>query len=87
MHKDPIEFLSPWFHKEKLIAKYMDNILPVGGSNMWQKIDFIKPLPPLVRRMPGRPKVNRRKHASESQDSNYPTQRAKIPRTVRCGKC
>nr|KAJ0219824.1 hypothetical protein LSAT_V11C200062670 [Lactuca sativa] len=80
LHRDPLKFLSPWFHKDKLIATYMDNIL-------LQRTDFVKTLPPLVRRMPGRPKVNRRKHASESQDSKYPTQREKIPRTVGCGKC
>ncbi|CAH1450697.1 unnamed protein product [Lactuca virosa] len=57
VHKDPIYFKSSWFHKDKLIATYMENILLVGGSKMWQRTDFIKPLPPLVRRMLGRPKV------------------------------
>lgn len=66
MHKNLIEFISPWFRKDKLIPTYMENALLVGGSNMWQRTNFIKPLPPLVRRMPGRPKVYRRKHASES---------------------
>ncbi|CAH1423663.1 unnamed protein product [Lactuca virosa] len=37
--------------------------------------------------MPGRPKTKRRRHASECQDSKFPTQKAKVSRTVRCGKC
>ncbi|CAI9303471.1 unnamed protein product [Lactuca saligna] len=60
--------------------------VPVGGSNLWLMNKLIKSLPPLVRRMPGRPKVNRVKHASESEDAKYPFQRLKVTRTVRCGK-
>ncbi|KAL4583189.1 hypothetical protein LXL04_007755 [Taraxacum kok-saghyz] len=69
------------------IPFYTDNILPVNGSNMWPRTEFIKPLPPLVRRMPGRPKVKRRKHATEAEDAKYPTQRVKQSRTVRCRNC
>ncbi|CAH1429240.1 unnamed protein product [Lactuca virosa] len=87
VHKDPSQFLYSWFHKDKYVATYSQNIQPVGGSNLWPMTEFIKPLPPPVRRMPGRPKVNRVKHASESQDAKYPSQRLKVTRTVRCGKC
>ncbi|CAI9298785.1 unnamed protein product [Lactuca saligna] len=87
VHKDPSEFISSWFHKDKYVATYIQNIQPVGGSNLWPVTEFIKPLPPLVRRMPGRPKVNRVKHASELEDAKYPSQRLKVTRTVRCGKC
>lgn len=73
VHKDPIYFNSSRFHKDKLTATYMENIFLVGGCNMWQRTDFIKPLPPFLRRMLGRPKVTRRKHALESQDTKYPT--------------
>ncbi|CAH1412026.1 unnamed protein product [Lactuca virosa] len=34
--------------------------------------------------MPGRPKLKRVKHAFESQDAKYPSQRLKVPKTVRC---
>nr|KAJ0194361.1 hypothetical protein LSAT_V11C800425480 [Lactuca sativa] len=87
VHKDTSEFISSWFHKDKYVAAYSHNIQPVGGRNLWPMTEFIKPLPPLVRRMPGRPKVNRVKHASESEDAKYPSQRLKVTRIVRCGKC
>nr|KAJ0224819.1 hypothetical protein LSAT_V11C100007810 [Lactuca sativa] len=78
IHKDSIQFLSSWFHKDKYVATYMQNIQPIGGSNCGQG---------LIRRMHGRPKIKRVKHASESQDVKYPSQRLKVPRTIRCGKC
>ncbi|KAL4583176.1 hypothetical protein LXL04_007742 [Taraxacum kok-saghyz] len=87
IHKDAVNFIDSWYHKKNYIAVYTDNILPVNGSNMWPRTEFIKPLPPLVRRMPGRPKVKRRKHATEAEDAKYPTQRVKQSRTVRCGNC
>nr|KAJ0184526.1 hypothetical protein LSAT_V11C900497540 [Lactuca sativa] len=87
VYKDPSEFISSWFHKDKYVATYSQNIQPVGGSNLWPVTEFIKPLPLLVRRMPGRPKVNRVNHASESEDAKYPSQRLKVTRTVRYGKC
>nr|KAJ0189114.1 hypothetical protein LSAT_V11C800449330 [Lactuca sativa] len=50
---------------------------------MWPRIEFIKPLPPPARRMPGIPKLKRVKHVSESQDAKYPSQRLMVPRTMR----
>ncbi|CAH1427977.1 unnamed protein product [Lactuca virosa] len=85
-HKDPSQFLSSWFHKDKYVATYSQNIQPVGRRNLWPTTGFIKPLLPPVRRMPGRPKVKTVKHAFDSQDAKYPSQRLKVPRTVRCGK-
>ncbi|KAL4583184.1 hypothetical protein LXL04_007750 [Taraxacum kok-saghyz] len=80
--------------KMNLFGKNMRlwTVVPSGGdvfetSNMWPRTEFIKPLPPLVRRMPGRPKVKRRKHATEAEDAKYLTQRVKQSRTVRCGNC
>nr|KAJ0201112.1 hypothetical protein LSAT_V11C600322240 [Lactuca sativa] len=75
IHKDPIQFFSSWFHKDKYVATHMENILPVRGSNMLPRIEFTNPLPHLVRRVPGRPKIKRVKHASKSQDAKYLSQR------------
>lgn len=86
-HMNPTDFLSIWFQKEKFMAAYTTNISPVNGSNLWAPTDYIKPLPPLTRRMPGRPKTKRRRHVSEVNDSKFPTVRARVCRTVRCSKC
>jgi len=44
---------------------YKGNIRPLNGSSMWAKTPYTKPLPPLARRMPGRPKTKRRRHVTE----------------------
>ncbi|CAH1433752.1 unnamed protein product [Lactuca virosa] len=54
---------------------------------MWPHTEYLKPLLPLVRRIQGRPKTKRIRHASKTQDCKYLTQKAKIRRTIRCGKC
>nr|KAJ0225672.1 hypothetical protein LSAT_V11C100001570 [Lactuca sativa] len=82
IHKDPNQFLSSWFHKDKYVATYSQNIQPIGGSNLWSRTKFIKPLPPPVRRMHGGPKLKRVKHTLESQDVKYPSQRLNVPRTM-----
>nr|KAJ0209517.1 hypothetical protein LSAT_V11C400185950 [Lactuca sativa] len=86
-HRDPTDFISFWFHKDKFIETYRDTMLPINGSNMWPYTEYLKPLPPLLRRMSGRPKTKRRRHASECQDSKFPTQKSKVSSIVRCGKC
>ena len=53
----------------------------MNGSNLWPATNFIPPLPPLKRRMPGRPTVKRRRDASERSASHT------IPRTGRKVTC
>nr|KAJ0198380.1 hypothetical protein LSAT_V11C700368120 [Lactuca sativa] len=40
----------------------------MNGSNLWLTTPYEKPLPPMSRRMPGRPTVNRKQHAREKGD-------------------
>ncbi|KAL4586684.1 hypothetical protein LXL04_011326 [Taraxacum kok-saghyz] len=45
-----------------------ENILPVNGSILWHETNYTKPLPPIARRVPGRPTIKRKRHVSEHQD-------------------
>lgn len=74
-HQHPDEYISDWFSKNKFVETYKGNIRPLNGSSMWAKTPYTKPLPPMARRMPGRPKTKRRKHATED-DSGYKRVRA-----------
>ena len=80
--QDPARFISSWFDKDKFLATYASNILPVNSSTMWPKSPFIKPQPPVDRRMPGRPSIKRKRHASEHQDKH-----SLGKRTVSCQNC
>nr|KAJ0213360.1 hypothetical protein LSAT_V11C400179270 [Lactuca sativa] len=74
--QDPGRFISTWFGKDKFLTTYESNILPVNGNNMWEPTPYTKPLPPIERRMSGRPCMKRKRHVSEHQD-----------RTVQCQNC
>nr|KAJ0204131.1 hypothetical protein LSAT_V11C500298470 [Lactuca sativa] len=50
-----IKFISTRYGKDKFLATYESNILPVNDNNMWEPTPYTKPLPPIERRMPGRP--------------------------------
>ena len=52
---------------------------------MWPRTDNVKPLPPPIRRLPGRPKTRRRKHVTEESGS-YKKLRAVGGRKV-CKNC
>ncbi|KAL4586511.1 hypothetical protein LXL04_011147 [Taraxacum kok-saghyz] len=86
IHKTPEAYIHPYFLKDTFLSCYETNIKPVNGSNMWEETPFLKPLPPMVRRMPGRPKTKRKKHRSE-QTTKFSTSRVSVARTVRCHHC
>ncbi|KAI3720870.1 hypothetical protein L2E82_31868 [Cichorium intybus] len=83
--QDPVEFISSWFSKDKFIASYASNIQPVNGSNLWVETPYTKPLPPLEKRMPGRPSIKRKRHVSEYEDKY--SQVSGKGRTVQCTNC
>ncbi|XP_023759118.1 uncharacterized protein LOC111907557 [Lactuca sativa] len=56
----------------------------MNGSNMWPPTEFIPPLPPLKRKMLGRPKVNRRKDSSESGARHIVS---KVGKKIMCSVC
>ena len=62
------------------------------GFKLWPKTDYLKLLPPRVRRMPGRPSISRRKDASESghqsKSNKYGNEEVtKVGRQMTCKNC
>ncbi|KAL4572632.1 hypothetical protein LXL04_019412 [Taraxacum kok-saghyz] len=86
VHLTPTDFISDWFGKAKYVATYTTNILHVNGSNIWAHTAYTKHLPPLIRRMSGRPKSKRKRHATEDK-SKFPSVRATVNRTNKCSRC
>lgn len=53
--KDADLGVSYWFSHDMLFNTYQFSIRPILGTNYWKKIKQTPPLPPIVRKMPGRP--------------------------------
>ncbi|KAL4578632.1 hypothetical protein LXL04_014759 [Taraxacum kok-saghyz] len=83
--QDPKEFINTWYRKEKYLAAYSSNIMPVNGSSMWVETTHPKPLPPISRRMPGRPSIKRKRHVSEHDDKHSQVSSKKW--SVQCKNC
>ncbi|GKE21532.1 60S ribosomal protein L34 [Tanacetum coccineum] len=65
LKNDPILGVSAWYSKKMWQNTYSYFIKPVGGSSMWPQTREEPPLPPVLRKMPGRPRKLRIKHDTE----------------------
>ncbi|GKB07360.1 F-box domain containing protein, partial [Tanacetum coccineum] len=62
--------VSHWYSQECRFNAYQFSIKPVFGLNMWKMTNDVPPLPPLVRRLPGRPQKARIKALCKSSGSH-----------------
>lgn len=79
------EFVSPWYYKDTYLKSYHHLLKPMSGKNDWPETNYQKLLPPIAKRVAGRPKKNRRKDASEE-----PKNKKKVSRKgtqIQCSKC
>ncbi|GJX47086.1 60S ribosomal protein L34 [Tanacetum coccineum] len=65
LKNDPILGVSDWYSKKMWQNAYSYFIKPVGGSSMWPQTPKEPPLPPVLRKIPGRPRKLRIKHVTE----------------------
>lgn len=84
-HQQAKGFVSNYFSKEMFAHTYKGNIRPLNGCSMWAKTPYIRPLPPMARRMPGRPTTKRKRHVTED-DGGYTRLRATGGTTI-CKNC
>ncbi|GJY47309.1 multidrug resistance-associated protein 5 [Tanacetum coccineum] len=55
LHRDLEEYVSNWYKKDMFVAAYNHYITGMNGIGQWPTTQYQKPLPPIKRRMPGRP--------------------------------
>ncbi|GKC87347.1 transposase, MuDR, plant, partial [Tanacetum coccineum] len=65
LHKDPENYVSDWYNKDVFVNAYNHYIEGMNGMDQWHIADYQKPLPPIVRRMPGRPPHKRKRDVME----------------------
>ncbi|GJV58948.1 hypothetical protein Tco_1465048 [Tanacetum coccineum] len=63
LHREPEEYVSEWYNKEKFMSAYSHYIEGLNGMDQWPATSYQKPLPPIIRRMPGRPPHKRKRDA------------------------
>nr|KAJ0208438.1 hypothetical protein LSAT_V11C500283920 [Lactuca sativa] len=67
LNRDSEDYVSPWLTTTMFGNAYMYTIKAINGNDMWSDVDYIKPLPPKKRRMPGRPSTKRKKDQIERE--------------------
>nr|KAJ0208008.1 hypothetical protein LSAT_V11C500291100 [Lactuca sativa] len=66
---------------------YRYTINPLNGSDMWPHVDYIKPLPPKRRRLPGRPLTKRKKDQIERETQGKKHSVTKGGSVMKCNIC
>ncbi|XP_014515422.1 uncharacterized protein LOC106773224 [Vigna radiata var. radiata] len=64
-NEDPKNLIPSCFTRTTYEATYAAMIYPVNGQMLWEKTSFVDVLPPIIRKMPGRPKKKRKLEAWE----------------------
>ena len=85
LHKEPDDFVSDWYKKGLYEAAYSTYIESMNGMDQWPKTTYQKPLPPIKRRMPGRPPHKRKIDASEGDGAR--TRLSRKGQVVHCTIC
>ncbi|KAJ9548999.1 hypothetical protein OSB04_021542 [Centaurea solstitialis] len=85
IHKQPEEYVATWFRKDMYKVAYNHHLQPVQGMNQWKSNELNKPLPPKPKRMPGRPKKQRKKAMHEP--SPHHGKISRIGSVMTCQKC
>ncbi|CAN1140273.1 hypothetical protein LINPERPRIM_LOCUS24738 [Linum perenne] len=86
---DPERYISDWYSIQKYWNTYDSVMLPIDGHTLWVQSQYAPVLPPMVRKMPGRPK-KKRKYTNEdlmARDKNDPTKISRIGRIMTCKSC
>ncbi|KAK4380415.1 hypothetical protein RND71_002277 [Anisodus tanguticus] len=62
-----IHYVAHWYTKETYLKKHNFFIQPVTNMKMWPKSTDPPVLPPVIKKLPDRPKKNRRKEQTENK--------------------
>ncbi|KAL4585547.1 hypothetical protein LXL04_010169, partial [Taraxacum kok-saghyz] len=80
------DYVDSCFTKNSFLNTYSYSIQPMNGSTSWPKTTYNKILPPVSRRLPGRPKTKRKNGQFEKEDDKKQTT-TRAGRTQRCSYC
>ncbi|CAN1789043.1 hypothetical protein LINPERHAP1_LOCUS18310 [Linum perenne] len=87
--KDPERYISEWYTVRSYWRIYDNVLMPMDGHASWAPSQYGPVLPPLVRKMPGRPKRKRR-YTNEvllARDKKDHNKMSKVGRIMTCTSC
>ncbi|KAL5727700.1 hypothetical protein ACHQM5_000865 [Ranunculus cassubicifolius] len=89
MQDNPDMYVSKWFKVETYKKSYGFFLQPLNGEKLWSKQSGMHILPPIDKRMPGRPKKNRRKDPNEESKKSKAnsTEISRKGRVMHCTRC
>ncbi|CAI9285675.1 unnamed protein product [Lactuca saligna] len=87
LNRDVQEYVSPWFTTSMYLNCYRNTINPLNGSDMWPHVDYISPLPPKRRRLPGRPSTKRKRDQIERENQGKKHSITKRGSVMKCSIC
>ncbi|GJS80265.1 transposase, MuDR, plant [Tanacetum coccineum] len=69
LHQDLEQYVSGWYKKDMFMSAYNHYIKRINGMDQWPSSEYQKPLPPIKRRMLGRPPHKGKRDATEDVDN------------------
>ena len=85
---DASEFVHEAYLVETYAKTYGPKFYGMPGREMWPTTTLAQPLPPPFRKMPGRPKLRKRKRETdEGKEGKKPATAAREYKQRRCGNC
>ncbi|XP_022642886.1 uncharacterized protein LOC111242679 [Vigna radiata var. radiata] len=85
LNLNPKDFVPIWFRRSTYDETYASIIFPVNGHLLWERTSCPDILPPLKRKLPGRPKKKRRLESWELRRDE--TQMTKGGHRKKCSIC
>lgn len=83
----PDDYIHPYYSKDMYVKAYAPYIKPMPGMKDWETTDCEEPLPPLIKKLPGRPSHKKRKKGADERERNQSEHVKRTKRQNQCGKC
>ncbi|CAI9267999.1 unnamed protein product [Lactuca saligna] len=84
LNRDVEAYVDNMFSTTTFTKAYNYRIAPMNSSDMWPETNYTPPLPPINRRMPGRPTTKRKKSTTENTGTHRVS---KAGKKIRCSIC
>lgn len=83
----PEDYVDECYSREMVKKCYSSHIKPLPGFKHWEPCTMPEPLPPLMKTMPGRPSLKRRRKEAGEEEEGRQRKFKKLGGQQRCSNC